>query len=110
MMSNKEVQYSILITHPDFWDETNLQDQYIYEIIQSYDWGNTWHHIATMSNSDSEQARELVRTLNNAQHPQEEVKYYNSQEVREYFKEEILEEELKQKKLENLDNWDIHDD
>lgn len=109
MMQNKEIQYSILITHPDSWDEANLQDQYIYEIIESYDWGTTWHHIATMANSDAEQATQLVKTLNNAQHPQEEV-YFNSQEVREYFKEELLEEESKQKKLENLDNWDIHDD
>lgn len=109
-MPSKEVQYSILITNPDSWDEANLQDQYIYEIIQSYDYGNTWHHVATMANSDSEQATELVRTLNNAQSFQEEVKYFNSQEVREYFKEELLEEESKQKKLENLDNWDIHDD
>ena len=109
-MRNKEIQYSILITHPDSWDEANLQDQYIYEIIESYDWGTTWHHIATMANSDAEQAAELVKILNNAQHLQEEVKYFNSQEVREYFKEELLEEESKQKKLENLDNWDIHDD
>ena len=109
-MPSKEVQYSILITHPDSWDEANLQDQYIYEIIQSYDYGNTWHHVATMANSDSEQAAELVRALNSTEFPQQEVKYYNSQEVRDYFKDELLEEESKLKKLENLDNWDIHDD
>lgn len=60
-MSN-QIQYAIMQSTPFEWDFENPEDQHIYEVIKSYDYGNVWHKYSLCYSRDT--AQELVEILN----------------------------------------------
>ncbi len=94
------VLYSLMIEGPDGWDTEYDVDQHIYVIMRSYDNGLTWHKLATMNDSDRDDALDLINTLNlNSQ------KVNNSISTKSVSTASPLDAIRKQ-----LSEWDIHDD
>jgi len=94
------VLYSLMIEGPDGWDTEYDVDQHIYVIMRSYDNGLTWHKLATMNDSDRDDALELINTLNlNIQ------KFNNSISEKTTSSAPSLDPIRK-----HLSEWDIHDD
>jgi hypothetical protein len=89
-----------MIEGPDGWDTEYDVDQHIYVIMRSYDNGLTWHKLATMNDSDRDDALELINTLNlNIQ------KFNNSISEKTTSSASSLDPIRK-----HLSEWDIHDD
>jgi hypothetical protein len=92
--------YSLMIEGPDGWDTEYDVDQHIYVIMRSYDNGLTWHKLATMNDSDREDALEIINTLK-----------LNSQKFNSFTeKKSISSKQYLDPIRKKIAEWDIHDD
>lgn len=82
---NNKVRYAVFQLPPSEWDQETLEDQYMYEVIRSFNYGDTWHRYVICLNK--EDAEQLAGTLNWTQDrfedqrkkaADDEVKYLNS--------------------------------
>jgi len=82
---NNKVKYAVFQLPPSEWDHDTIEDQYMYEVIRSFNYGDTWHRYVICLNK--EDAEQLAGTLNWTQDhfenqrrkaADDEVKYLNS--------------------------------
>lgn len=80
---NNRIRFSVLQTAPTEWDHDLNEDQHMYEVIRSFDYGSTWlRYVICMNKEDADQ---LAGTLNWVQDRLEDDRISNQKREIEYF-------------------------
>ncbi len=78
-----KIRYAVFQLPPSEWDLEDPEDQHMYEVIRSFNYGDTWHRYVICLNK--EDAEQLAGTLNWTQNRFEDERKKNADDEVNYL-------------------------